>query len=140
MPAGGESHNADLVGINANFFSAGTDDANRTLSVLPRGHMLRKTFAARNAILQDDDGDSLRIEILGDLNPFMFIREALIRAAGADDHARVARLRFRLPNFIGRLDRVGLLARRDARPNVIDGGVGGLTDSAGRDDDCEREG
>ena len=118
VPAGGEAHDPDFIRVDSPFLRARTDDAHASLRVLPRGHVLRNPFAARNAVFQYDDRNPFGIEVLGDLFPFVGVSQPHIRAAGADDHERIGRFLFRLPVFVSRLNGVFFFSRRDSRPYV----------------------
>ena len=93
VAAGGESHDADAVRRDTEFFRARTDDAEGALDVFE----LRGIVIARaEAILQHEGRHAQRVQPVSDLGALLVNRQVNVSAAGTYDNAcadRLGRLR-----------------------------------------------
>ncbi len=113
MPAGRESGNADAIGVDVPLPGVGSRGANGALGVEQR-HLAP---APGQAVFQDDAGDAVLVEPLGNAVALSAGDEAAIAAAGANDDGRaIGLVRSRTMQGDGCL---GLLERA-----IADGGRG----------------
>src|SRR5438552_12345464 len=82
VSAGGKPHHTYLVRQHSKFFRAGTDHANRTLSV---AKFYRMVIARAQPILQDKCRDAHGVQPIGNLPPFVIGSEESI-ASESEEH------------------------------------------------------
>ena len=137
MPAGGKAHDADAIGLHAEFRRARSHQTNRPQHVLQRR---RVPIARPQPVLHDRRRHAVRGEPARHLMAFVIHGQRAIAAAGADHDERARRLGFgRLIERDGRLvqivgaHRAGRavgpqqfgLRRVDGAKVVLGGGGGG---------------
>ena len=82
VAAGAEAHDADFGGVYPEFGGAGADGADGALGVHQHG---RVTVFGAEAVAENEGGDALGVEPLGDLLALVIIGERAVSATGADD-------------------------------------------------------
>src|SRR5271155_5570279 len=81
MAPGGESPDADAVGIDAVFGGVGAEEAHRAASVVD----LDGIAVGLDAVIENEGGHALSVEPGGDLEAFVADRDVLVTSAGNDE-------------------------------------------------------
>ena len=89
VAAGAEAHDADFGGVHFEFGGAGADGAEGALDVVDHGGV---AVLGTETVTEDEGGDALRVEPLGDLLALVIVGEGAVAAARADDDCLAVRI------------------------------------------------
>ena len=97
LAAGGETHDADAIGVDPPFGGAAAHQAQGPLSILARMYVDRvwRALFAREAVLQGEGSDTYAVEELGGLDALGVEDKFAVSAARADHHRGAGGLLFR---------------------------------------------